>query len=71
MGSDSYVFPEEWQRIVKQYPNAFSPRMIWEAEGKYWWQAQEGERLDISRWKLYWQKGGVELLATLGEWSRI
>lgn len=68
---NSSVYPEEWKKIISKHPYEFCPRMIFNNDNKWLWQASENKAIDISNWKIHWKTSKGELLKTMDEFMSI
>lgn len=67
-----YIYPHEWQWIILQYTNKFDPatftKVIKPDKSTQWlWPADTNKQIDITNWKVHWERGGLDLLLTMNE----
>jgi hypothetical protein len=53
-GTDNFLYPSQWRKIVRKYRYPFCPRMILIVNGEFIWQCAPNKQLNISHWKLEW-----------------
>ncbi len=64
------ILPETWKQIIAKHPYKFNPRMIFQSDKKWLWQAERDFTIDISRWKIHWDIPGEGIvLKTMDEFQ--